>query len=187
MRRLILACVLACLVASHALGQSATTGTTFRYAGGPITAFAASPTDWVVVTGSGTKTIIVNKLSVCGSATSAATLDIVLLKHSTANTGGTSTPDTAVNLSANNVTPTSTVVVYTANPTLGTGNAQLDVKKLNLGPPTGNAGCVLLEYGANGAAPIAIKGAAQQLAINLNGITMPTGVSLDYMIELTEQ
>lgn len=184
MNRLILAFLLVC---SAAFAAAAQTPTTFRYAGGPITAFATNPTDWLALTGSATKNVIINKLRVCGTSNAGATLDIVLLKHSTANTGGTSTLDTAVNLSANNVTPTSSLLVYTANPTLGTGTAQLDVVKLNLGPSAGGAGCANLDYGANGAAPINVKGTAQQFTINLNGVAMPAGASLDYMIEITEQ
>jgi len=180
---------LAALVVLLPLAASAQTytGTTFRWAGGPITTFATGPTDWVVLTGSATKTVTVSHIAVCGTATVAATIDVTIIKRSTTNTGGTSSAGTAVNLSDSNVAATATMSVYTANPTIGTAVGNADVKKLNLGPP-GSAGCVLLDYGTrDGSGPITLLTTGHLIAINLLGQTVPAGLSLDYMIETNER
>jgi hypothetical protein len=162
-------------------GQKAT----YSYASGPNTSFAASPTDYFVVTGSATKTIRITKFSVCGTATAATTIDVNLIKRTVADTGGTSTAPTAVLHDSNNVAATSTAAVYTANPTTGAG-VTFDVKKLNLGA-LGGAGCIYWQFGDVNGQTIVLRGIAQQFAFNLNAVTAPAGTSLDLKAELTEE
>jgi hypothetical protein len=165
-------------------------GTTYRYAGGAITAFAANPTDWVVLTGSSTsKTVGVTFVSVCGVITGtnpSATINFALVKRASADTPvGTGVLPT--NVTGNGVAPTSAVSVYTSNPaSLGANPTNVSVPLLNLNS-AGGGSCVFKEFGSRlPAGPIILRGATQQLAINLLGITPPPGASLTWEIEVVE-
>lgn len=161
--------------------------TTYSFAFGPQTSFAVAATDWITVTGSATKTVRVGKLSVCGTATAATTVDVLLIKRSTADTGGTisSTP-TAVPNDSGNAAATAVVVSYSANPTLGTTVGNVDVKKWNVGA-AGGAGCVFWQWGDTNGQQIVLRGVTQQLAVNLNGVAPTAGASFDAKVELTEE
>jgi len=80
------------------------------------------------------------------------------------------------------------VLAYTANPTLGATvlGGSLDGKKLNLST-VGAAGCLFWDFGTAYAEPVVLRGAIQQLAVNLNGVTVPAGTSLSYTVETTEE
>ncbi len=94
-----------------------------RPTGPPSTnlAVASGATDFLTIVGSSTKKIEVLKITLGGLATALTVADIVLLKRSTANSGGTSTAPTAVPLDSNDIAASAAVKAYTANPaTLGT-------------------------------------------------------------------
>jgi hypothetical protein len=55
---------------------------------------AATATDILTLYGSGTKTVRVSRIKISGTATSGATADILLVRRSTANSGGTATNPT---------------------------------------------------------------------------------------------
>lgn len=191
LRSLLLAIVLLLAFGSAGAQQQPLAGTTFQYAGGPVTTFAASPTDWITIVGSATKTTTISRLSVCGiDASTAAVMYVAVIKRSTADAAGTSTPVTAVNLSGTPTSATASVNIYTANPTLGTAVGTLNVKPVNLSPS--GAGCVFLDYGlhspAGGPGPLVLGlSASQQVAINLMGQTLPTGTALTWSIETSEK
>jgi hypothetical protein len=53
--------------------------------------------------------------------------------------------------------------------------------------PAGAGSCVFKEFGSRApAGPIILRGATQVLAINLQGITVPAGASLNWEIEVVE-
>src|SRR5271166_514249 len=163
------------------------TKSAFRYSTAALGNQAASPTDWVVIGGSATKTVRVTNITVCGTATAASTIDVVLIKRSSADTGGTPVSATAVPLDSNDAAATGTVVYYTANPTgLGTAVGNVDAVKLNLGA-SGAAGCGSVDFGTRNSQAVVLRGVAQQLAINLNGATVPSGASISYRCETTEE
>ena len=172
--------------AGFAYSQQATI-TSFRYAVGPVSTFAAGPTDWIVLTGAAGKVVKLTNITCSGTANSSASLDLILVKRSTADSGGTSATVTPVNLGATTLTAASSLAVYTVNPTLGTAVANIDAQKLNVGPP-GSAGFMSLDFGTRpqAVAPV-LRGTSQQLALNLNGGTVPVGLSLDCRLEITEQ
>lgn len=201
--RIILAALAAFVfVTWPASAQQSAQRATYRFSGANVTTFAAAPTDWLVIGGSNPKGVIkITKLSLCGTATSSSTIDVILNKRSSADTAGTSSSATgvAMDTSASPAAPTATVLLYTVNPTLGALiGGPLDAKKLNLGPQ-GAAGCLFWEFGIAGAAgtagsggtattePIILRGIVQQLAINLNGVTVPAGTSLTWAVEETEE
>jgi hypothetical protein len=176
----------ACIIPTDTKGNAIINKATFRYAGAGVTSFATSPTDWVVLTGSSTKLVRVTNVTVCGFATAATSIDVVLIKRTAADTGGTSSAIAAQPLQGE--TASATAAIYTANPTLGTSisGAAVDAVKINLGA-TGSAGCFSTDDGTRNTEAIVLSGVAQQLAINLNGVTVPSGANLDYRIEDTEE
>jgi|SRR6266702_5446926 len=83
----------------------------------------ASPTDIFTITGSATKVVKITKLYMVATATATGnSLNVLLLKRSTANTGGTSSTQTAAPFDRLSAAATAVCTTYTANPTaLGTG------------------------------------------------------------------
>ena len=149
---------------------------------------AASATDVFTITGSASKTIRVTKVMFNAIQTTAAQVGVVLLRRSTANTGGTSTAPTAVNYDTANAAATATVAAYTANPTTtGTLVGNLYVQRVFVpGAATASDAQGLSEtFGDFGQQPFVLRGAAQQLAINLAGVSV-VGGSANITVEWTE-
>lgn len=150
---------------------------------------AAAATDIFTIKGSGTKTIRVTKIRFSGSATSSAIGDLVILKRSSADTGGTSTNPTMVPHDSADSAATATVNAYTANPTLGTLIGSISTLKTALPSATTPAftgSAIDIPYGLRNERDIVLRGTAEQCAINLNGQTI-TGSSLDLDITWTEE
>src|SRR6266571_2441944 len=156
----------------------------------------SSATDIFTITGSASKTIRVTRIEIVGTTTSAtaAALDVLLLKRSTANTGGTSTGSpTAVPHDSLSAAASATVLSYTAVPTTGTlvGTA-IRNQKLMLTLATYTAtdfppvAPVIWDFGSRPAQAIVLRGIAEVLAINLNTTTPTATASFDIAIEWTE-
>jgi hypothetical protein len=174
-----------CTVMVDTKGNAFVNKATFRIATGPVTSFATAATDWLVLTGSASKTVRVTNITLCGTATAAATNDVLFVKRSTADTGGTTgTAPTIVPLQGE--TASAAIAIYTANPTLGTAVGNVDGSKLNLGA-AGAAGCASYDFGTRSTEAVVLSGTAQQLAINWNGASLPAGASVDARIEWTEE
>lgn len=151
-------------------------------------AIEGTPTDVWEITGSGTKTIKITKVGISGTAATAVTVDVALIKRSTANSSGTSSATTMVPHDSNNAAATATGKAYTADPTLGTGVGTIRVMKLFL-PLTSTAsaaGEAMFEFGVTPAQPIVLRGTAQQLCVNFGGATISTG-SISIYCEFTEE
>ncbi len=157
----------------------------------------SSATDFFTLTGSATKTIRVTRITITATTTSATpvALDILLLKRSTANTGGTSTGSpTAVPHDSANAAATATVLSYTAPPTTGTlvGTA-LRNQKLMLMLATATAtdfmsnDKLVWEFGNRPSQAIVLRGITEVLALNLNTTTPTATASFDVDIEWTEE
>jgi hypothetical protein len=163
-------------------GQKAT----YRAAGGQ-SSFDAAPTDALVISGSATKTVRVTKYSVCGVATAATNVIINLQKRSTADTGGTSAGMTLVPNDSASAAATATILLYSANPTLGNSLGQIFSKRINLGVTgTGTAGCIDIQFGDVNDQTMVLRGIAQQLVLNLGAFLAP-GTALQHTVELTEE
>lgn len=145
------------------------------------------PTDTFSIIGSATKTIRILSFFVSGTKTTAAQIDIQLIKRSTASTGGVPTELIRVPHDSNNIGATATVQVYTVNPVPGTSVGTIKVDKLFL-PATGTAtdgGTKIYEFGKLGQA-IVLRGVGESLNLNLNGVTA-TGGSFNIGVEWTEE
>lgn len=145
----------------------------------------STPTDLFTITGSATKTIRVLRIAFSAVKTAASTMDVLLIKRSTANSGGTSSSIFGVPHDSNNNAATATVLAYSVNPTLGTAVGTVRGRKI-LVNASGTAGDYLVfEFGKIGQA-IVLRGINDVLAINLNGVTM-TGGLCNVSIEWTEE
>lgn len=137
---------------------------------------ASAATDVFGISGLTGHTIRITRICVTGRATAAASEDVLLIKRSVADTGGTpgTTPVAVPNTSAS-VAASATLVDYTANPTVGTavGNAgakQLFLGNLTTGQP-GPSACWDWSAGARSEQELMLTSAAEQLVVNLNGAT----------------
>lgn len=147
---------------------------------------AASATDIATLSGSATKTIYITKVIISGVQTTASLNDILLVKRSTADTGGTSTAQTAVPHDSADAAASGIVLAYTANPAaLGTlvGSFRRGYVPVSSAATVVPA-IVVFDFGDKGK-PIVLRGIAQQIAINLNGVTL-VGGAFDIDIEWYE-
>lgn len=146
---------------------------------------AAAATDIAVMPGNATNTVIVTRAQLSCTQTTAGIIDVQLLKRSTADTAGTSAAMTTVPFDSGNSAAVSAPLSYTANPTTGTlVGAIYPMKVAALAPATAGANDVYIwtpKYGQS----ITLRGTAQQLAINLNGLTL-TGGSCDASFDWIE-
>lgn len=152
-------------------------------------ATAASATDFLTVTGATGITTRITFAQCSGIATTVGTADIVALKRSTANTGGTSSAPTVVPHDANSAAGASTVLAYTANPTTGTLVGNVRAGKLGLPLATTGAvnGSLIWDFGTRpGTQEVVLRAATQVFALNGAGATLAAGAALDCNVEWTE-
>lgn len=150
---------------------------------------AALATDIFTISGSATKTIRITELAVSGTENSNGIHDVQVIKRSAANTGGTSATVTAVPHDSNSAAATNTVLSYTANPTaLGTAVGTIATRKLGVSATNlaGPSDYWNLEFGERPSQAIVLRGTAQLLCVNLNGVTINSG-SYDIFVEWTEE
>lgn len=150
---------------------------------------AATPTDIWTMSGSATKVIRITRISISGNASSGGNVLFRVIKRSTADTAGTSTTLTDVPNDSGDAAGTSVVKAYTVNPT-ALGTAVGDVADWTLYiTGTGNTNQEPFQntWGSMaGSKALVLRGVAQFLCINLNGVTMG-GSSLNIVVEWTEE
>ena len=148
---------------------------------------AATATDIFTLTGSATKTVRVSRILVNGVQTTAAQVNVLLIRRSTADTLGTSTAPTAATYDTTNAAATATALAYTANPTLGTTVGTASARRVFIpGAATASdAQGLEIVSGDVGQQLMTLRGIAQVLAVNLGGVTV-VGGSLNVTIEWTE-
>lgn len=151
----------------------------------------ASATDIFTLTGSASKTIRITHLEVSGIATTILDTSVQVFIRTTADTGGTSTAPAAIPHDQNSPAATATVAAYTANPTINDGTARLIRSQkvlFNLAAPTAGSEStrLVLDYGNRPSQAIVLRGVAQQLAVNLAGVSVAGG-SLDLAVEWSEE
>lgn len=153
-------------------------------------AVAASATDFFTITGAQGKRVTINRISFSGIATSATAIPLMLIKRSTANTGGTSTPVPGVNAdSSMNMQPAASVLAYTANPgALGTAVGNVNAARVILSTASASVGSAPVEFNFERMyhKPVILNNASEVLALNYSGTTA-AGNAVDIMIAWTEE
>ena len=148
---------------------------------------ANTATDFFTLTGSATKTVRITRIALTATQTTGAQNNILLIKRSTANTGGTSTAPAGVPHDSTNAAATATVAAYTVNPTaLGTVVGTMRSRKVFVGQTTANSDEFIADFGDRNNQSIVLRGTTQVLAINLNSTTL-AGNSFDISVEWTEE
>jgi hypothetical protein len=146
---------------------------------------ASSTTDNAVMPGNATNTVLVTKIMVSCTQTTAGITLMKILKRSTADTSGTSAAITAVPDDSNYAAASSAPLSYTGTgPTVGTLVGNVDEYYLGClaaGTATPNDIYVLNLRQK----PIVLRGTAQQLAVNFNNAAL-TGGNLNVTFEWIE-
>lgn len=145
---------------------------------------AASATDIAVMPGNASNTVLLTKIKVSCTQTTAGIIALNLIKRSTADTLGTSAAMTVVQDDSNTAAGASAPLTYTANPTTGTTVGNVDTIKFGCmatGTTSPNDYYILNSQQK----PIVLRGTAQQLAVNLGGTTV-TGGSFTITFEWIE-
>jgi hypothetical protein len=146
---------------------------------------AASATDVFAFFGNGTSTVQVTKIRITGIQTTTGIVDFILVRRSTANTGGTSSNFSLALHETTDAANNSTPIAYTANPTPGTalGNVRRWYQAISA-TSAPEFSEFTLEFGENGK-PLILSGTTQGICLNLNGVTVTGGV-LNVSIEWIE-
>lgn len=149
---------------------------------------AASATDIVCIAGSASKIVRLREVVLSGSAGTLVTTPILLIRRAAVNTAGTAAGTTANPANAitkrdtQNGTATATLISYTANPTI-TDSAGTIFAASSLTLPVTSAGTVSAPFRMNFIEDVsnllqspALRGAAQQICVNLGGVSVSSGV-----------
>jgi len=149
-------------------------------------------TDYFCLPGSATKTVRVLSSRVSADATAASAMDVALFKRTALNTGGTSAALTTsiTQRDSNDPAPTAVPVSYSVNPTsLGAGNLVRAVSNWFF-PATGTPVAqveVVWDFTRDNGRGIVLRGTSQEICFNLNGVAVPSGLSLYTTIDWTEE
>lgn len=149
----------------------------------------ATPQDLVSLCGSATKIVKVTRVQVNGQATSATQVDIVLLRRSTADAGGTPTAITPVSWDSADSAATATVTSYAAAPTPGALVGTILDMQVNWTAPGGGQPPMIwgLNAGELNDKAIVLRGTAACIAINFQGVAFPAGGKMSGTFEWTEE
>jgi hypothetical protein len=151
---------------------------------------AANATDVFQIIGAAGKIIKIQRIQVSADATAAASVDMYLLKRTTANTGGTVSAVTGVAYDSVDLAPSATVQVYTANPSaLGTGQIiRIDGYALPAASTTGYPfNPIVWDFGTRNAKCPTLRGVGESLVFNWGGQAINTGLDIWIDIEWTEE
>lgn len=158
---------------------------------------AASATDIACIAGSSTKTIIIRKIVISGTAGTLVTAPFTLLRYTSADTAGTAATTTAnwantiSKRDTNDPAASATLISYSANPTINDASPTY-VASAELTLPVTSAGTVTRPIVWDFDMPfsfvkgVVLRGASQQACINLNAVSVSSGL-LHVAIDWTEE
>lgn len=163
---------------------------TFKYAGTftPV----ATPTDVLMIQGSGTKTLRIKRIALGGVATANGNMLATLIRRSTQFTtqgGAVFTAQTPGKLDSSDAAATGVVsVIGTANLTsVGTSAGVLAQQRLFMPTTaTGVPAPLIWEFATRQDKALILRGASDFVFLNLNGGAVPAGGVIDFDIELEE-
>lgn len=136
---------------------------------------ATTPTDITALCGNSNNTVLVTRLSVSCTQTTAGVIQGSVLKYSTHFNGAWSTMTVTVIDSSYTVTQ-STAVWFTANPTRGTEVGHVDDVLFGVvAPGTASPNDIYISPATWRTNPVVLRGGAQCVAFNLEGVTATGG------------
>lgn len=198
MKRLFLGFVGAAFLAASALAQSVTqvpqTGVIFSMNTQKATYSAvalalppaASATDIACIGGATGKLIKINKIQISGTAGTLVSAPFTLVRRAAANTAGTPATTTAnwantiSKLDTSSPTASAVPIAWSANPTI-TDTSPTYVRSAIVTLPVTSAGVTITPAVWNFAEgflsqPLTLRTAAEQMCINLNGVSVSSGL-----------
>jgi hypothetical protein len=147
---------------------------------------AASATDIACIAGAANKKVGLLRVRVSGTAGTLVTLPVTLLRRATADTAGTPATGAALPVAAkhdsNSAAAVATLVSYTANPTINDSSPlYYGTQTLTLPVTTAGTSSSIADFSYVGnvtdlVMPLYIQGAAQQVCVNLNAISVTSGL-----------
>lgn len=166
---------------------------TYRYSELAV-APVATPTDFILIQGSASKTGRIKNIKIGGVATAAGDMPVQILRRSAAPTVGGATLNAIVGAKHDVNDAAATCVVsrisaanLTTPGTLVPGILGVDHIQLNTVATGVGAIDTKFEYSDNNDKPLYVRGINDYIAINLNGAAVPAGGVLDYEIEIEEE
>jgi hypothetical protein len=152
----------------------------------------ATPTDIFLLQGSATRTIKITKIRISGASTAASSMDLYLLKRTADNTAGTRASQAADVVKHDTLDDAATAVpyLYSVIPTsLGAGKtfrtkARHYFSRLGAADQSDE---FIVDFDIHRSKPIILRGVAEQLAINLGGAAVPSGLILYINVEWVEE
>lgn len=154
-------------------------------------ATVASATDVCALQGSATKMVKLRRVQLSTVATTAIAEPVAFIKRSTAASAGGGVQQTVVPMDSINVltngtnSGTATLETWTANPTVGTTVGALADPTLLWSNATTIQPYTEFTFGQL-ASPVVLRGVAESLTLNLNGVTIAGG-NLTCTFEWTEE
>jgi hypothetical protein len=147
---------------------------------------ASSTTDNWRISGNASNTVVVTKLSVTCTATTAAQVSVQLIKRSAAASGGTAATVTNVPLDSNKAAASSVVSSYTGTgPTVGAAVGDIDDAQFGcMAAATATPNDIYIPVTSPGAPIAVLRGVAEGLALNFGGAI--TGGNLTVSVEWSE-
>ena len=149
----------------------------------PSTALAS---DIFTLTGSATKVVRISRVAFSGVQTTGSQINVICLRRSTANTGGSIASLAAIKMDTANAAATATASGYTANPTVGTLVGNIRTRKVSVAAASGNSDEMILDFGTRNGQAVVLRGINEVFAINLNSVTV-SGSAFNISIEWTEE
>lgn len=151
---------------------------------------AATPTDMITITGSATKIARILRIIFSATQTTGASQELLIIKRSSLNAGGTSVPFISVPYSSTSPNGTILIRAYTANPAvLGTTLGNLRAIKFFIpAPATAQNNDYVFDFTNSGlSSGIVLNTDTEVLAINFNGAAKPTGLTVNCSVEWSEE
>jgi len=147
---------------------------------------AASATDIFCISPGTTRNISIKRIEIAGTAGTAITTPFLIYRRASLDTGGTAATSLALpvagRLFAGDPASSATLTAYTANPTINDASpVLLDIITPSLGvTTTANNGLTNGDYGESQSwfihGLVLQKGTTQQICVNLNGVSVSSGV-----------
>jgi hypothetical protein len=139
--------------------------------------------DLVVLTGSASKIVRLRRVIVSGTASTGATVDMQLIKRTTADTGGTAVAGPALGtMDSNDAAATATIAAYSAVPTMAGAAGIIRVwKEQFLAAATYNDVFEIALDGKSGDKSPVLRGVAQQVALNIGAALVGGSVNVTFV------
>jgi hypothetical protein len=138
---------------------------------------SAMPTDVLTIQGSASRTVRIKSIFLSGYASTAGSLVFLLIRRSSANSGGTASPSAPLLRDMNDAgswTPTAVVSAYTANPaSLGTSVGIGGRRRLFFNLNAAQLDRLSINFPDVGGKSFVLRGTSDFLCLNAAGMALP--------------